>query len=199
MRSRAALIGLLVALSVALAGIGVAIWALAAERRADPSASSEPVSATDFCYVEAMIYYRVEATDLSNALLETPGISAEGQATAEDMAAAQTAELDELRPWYVSWREYRPLERPSTGPCAAHADHAQMPGMPSTAEWNALLDAEGQEAERVYAELLIAQNEAMVAFATEILAGDPHPRVAESAERVIAQGEDDIALLEALL
>ena len=74
-----------------------------------------------------------------------------------------------------------------------------MPGMPTPAQWSALLAAEGADAERTYAQLLIAQHEAMVAFATQILEGDPHPRVRESAEQVIEQGESDIAALEDLV
>ena len=58
---------------------------------------------------------------------------------------------------------------------------------------------EGVEAAHTYAELLIAKTEAMVAFAAQILAVDPHPRVRASAEQVIEQGESDIAALEALV
>jgi uncharacterized protein (DUF305 family) len=199
-RSRVAVIGLVLAVCVAVAGIALAVWA-GAERvaRPDPATTADPVSATDFCYVEAMIYYRVEATDLSDALLQKDGITPAGRELAEQITTTQADELEQLRPWYVSWREHRPLERPNEGPCAGHADHAQMPGMPTPAQWSALLAAEGADAERTYAQLLIAQHEAMVAFATQILDGDPHPRVGEAAEHVIEQGERDIAALEGLV
>ena len=200
MRSRVAVIGLVVAVCVAAAGIALAVWAFAGrEAPSDASTTADPVTATDFCYVEAMIYYRVEATDLSDALLRKDGITPAGRELAEQLTADQADELEHLRPWYLSWREYRPLERPKDGPCAGHADHAQMPGMPTPAQWSALLAAEGVEAAHTYAELLIAQNEAMVAFAAQILAGDPHPRVRASAEQVIEQGESDIAALEDLV
>ena len=195
-----AVIGLVLAVCVAVAGIALAVWAGAGRvARPDPATTADQVSATDFCYVEAMIYYRVEATDLSDALLHKVGITPAGRELAEQITTTQADELEQLRPWYVSWREHRPLERPNDGPCAGHADHAQMPGMPTPAQWSALLAAEGAEAEQAYAQLLIAQHEAMVAFATQILAGDPHPRVRESAEQVIEQGESDIAALEKLV
>lgn len=200
MRSRVAVVGLVVAVFVAAAGIALAVWAFASDgARPDPRATADPVTATDFCYVEAMIYYRVETTDLSDALLRKVGITPEGRDLAEQLTADQAGELEQLRPWYLSWREHRPLERPNEGPCAGHSDHAQMPGMPTPAQWSALLAAEGADAERTYAELLIAQHEAMVAFAAQILEGDPHPRVRESAEQVIEQGENDIAALEDLV
>ena len=194
------MVGLVVAVCVAAAGIALAVWAFAGGgAQPDPRATGDPVTATDFCYVEAMIYYRVEATDLSDAFLRKAGTAPEGRELAEQLTTDQEDELEQLRPWYLSWREYRPLERPSDGPCAGHADHAQMPGMPTPAQWSALLAAEGADAERTYAQLLIAQHEAMVAFAAQILEGDPHPRVRESAEQVIEQGESDIAALEDLV
>ena len=200
MRSRVAVIGLVVAVCVAAAGIALAVWALAGgDARPDPRATADPVTATDFCFVEAMIYYRVEATDLSDAFLRKAGVTPEGRELAEQLTADQADELEQLRPWYLSWRAYRPLERPQEGPCAGHADHTQMPGMPTPAQWSALLAAEGADAARTYAQLLIAQNEAMVAFASQILEGDPHPRVRASAEQVIEQGERDIAALEDLV
>ena len=200
MRSRVAIVGLVVALCAAAAAIALAVWALAGGgARPDPAATAEPVSATDYCFVEAMIYYRVEATDLSDAFLHKDGITSQGRALAEELMSDQAEELEQLRPWYVSWREFRPLERPKDGPCAGHADHAQMPGMPTPAQWASLLAAEGADAERTYAQLLITQNEAMVAFAEQILEGDPHSRVRESAERVIEQGESDIAALQELI
>jgi len=199
-RSRVAVVGLVVATCAAAAAIALVVWALSgAGARPDPATTAEPVSATDFCYVEAMIYYRVEAADLSDAVLHKEGLTPEGSALAEELMANQADDLEQLRPWYVSWRAHRPLERPKDGPCAGHADHAQMPGMPAPVQWSALLAAEGADAERMYAELLIAQNEAMVAFAQQILEGDPHSRVRESAEQVIEQGESDIDALEELI
>ena len=74
-----------------------------------------------------------------------------------------------------------------------------MPGMPTPAQWDALVAADGAEAERLFAEYLIAQNQAMIDFAELVLAEDPHSRVQESAATVIDQAEEDIAALEQLL
>ncbi|WP_344095541.1 DUF305 domain-containing protein [Microbacterium deminutum] len=83
------------------------------------SASTEPVTADDFCYVEAMIYYRVEAVDLAKDVLDKTGVSRETRAFAQKLVDEQSAELEALRPWYVSWTGARPLERPDEGPCGA--------------------------------------------------------------------------------
>ncbi|GAA1995676.1 DUF305 domain-containing protein [Microbacterium pumilum] len=205
MRSRVAVIGVIVAAAAAVAGISLAIAGAVGASTGSPTPSTsdhaapEPVTATDFCYVEAMIFYRVEAADLARALLDKPDISAETGAFAGTLASGQAAELEQLRPWYVAWTGSRPLERPKVGPCAGHGSHTQMPGMPTPSQWAALIAAEGVDAERIFLELLIVQDTAMGDFASQVLAEDPHSRVRESAEQVVVRGTDDIAALEDLL
>ena len=206
MRSRfarrpVAVVGIVVAVAAAVAVIVLALSALAGGEPADTaSPTSEPVTATDFCFVESMIFYRVESTYLADALLDKDDISPEAREVAETLVADQTEKLDEgLRPWYVSWKEFRPLEPPAEGPCAGHGNHRQMPGMPTAAQWDALVAADGLEAERLFAEYLIAQDQAMIDFARQVLETDPHSRVREGAEQAIEAAEGEIAALADLL
>ena len=71
-----------------------------------------------------------------------------------------------------------------------------MPGMPSWAQRLALSEAQGDDAERAFVDLVLAQNAGMTALISEVLATDAHPRVRASAERVLARSERDIAALE---
>jgi hypothetical protein len=125
---RVALVGVIVAVLAAIVGIALAVAAITRGSGGSgvgptPSTSGESVTAVDFCYVEAMIYYRVEAVDLAN----------------------------------------------------------------------------GAEAEKMYLELLKAQNTAMIAFVNLVLASDPNARVEASVHDVIAQANNDNAQLEQLL
>ena len=182
----------MIALAVAALGAG--------ERGGGASPSSEPVTATDFCFVESMIFYRVESTYLADALLAKNEISPEARDFAETLVADDTEKLDEgFRPWYVSWKEFRPLQPAVEGPCAGHGNHRQMPGMPTDAQWDALIAADGAPAERLFAEYLIAQDQAMIEFAQQVLETDPHSRVRESATQAIQDAEREIAALEGLL
>lgn len=203
---RVALVGVIVAVLAAIVGIALAVAAITRGSGGSgvgptPSTSGESVTAVDFCYVEAMIYYRVEAVDLAKAVLGKTGISAETKAFAQDVVTEQTKELASLRPWYISWLGARPLERPNEGPCAGHggSTHATMPGLPTSAQWDDFTAANGAEAERMYLELLMAQNTAMIAFVNLVLASDPNARVEASADDVIAQANNDNAHLEQLL
>lgn len=187
------------AVATAAAGIAIAI-AGASAGRDTPAASPSVVTPDDYCYVEAMIYYRVEESDLARTLLRKEGVDADAAGFATGIAARNDDELEDLREWYVEWADARPAEPPAEGPCAGHgADHAQMPGMPAWSRLQSLVNAEHPEAERQFAEILRDQNAGMVALVELILDDDPHPEVRASAERVLAQVEADRQALAAIL
>ena len=224
MRRRVVLVALLtLALATAAVGVWLAIAATAGntlptatppaagasggasgrEGPAAPSASASPaapVTADDYCYVEAMIYYRVKEQELADTLLRKDGIDAGALGFATGITERNEDELDDLRAWYLSWADARPAEPPTDGPCGGHgADHAQMPGMPSWSTLQGFVDAQHPDAERRFAEILQAQNAGMIALVTLILEGDPNPAVAESAEEVLKHAEADQETLQGIL
>ncbi|MEV4689307.1 DUF305 domain-containing protein [Microbacterium sp. LWH3-1.2] len=207
MRRTVVVVALTLALLTAAAGVWLAIAATAGNTDAAPSASvspsasaSAPVTADDYCYVEAMISYRVEEQELAQTLLRKQGIEAGASGFATGIAARNEDELQDLRRWYLSWADARPAEPPTDGPCGGHgSDHAQMPGMPAWSALQGFVDAQHPDAERRFAEILQAQNAGMIALVTLILEGDPHPAVAESAEQVLKQAAADEETLRGLL
>jgi uncharacterized protein (DUF305 family) len=188
--------GLVVA--VAVAGVGLAL-AIAAASNADAapevvatvpgSQAPEAVAASDFCFVEAMIFYRVEAVELATVLSGMDDVSQPVRTFADVLVADESAELDELRERYVAWADARPLEPTDDGACAGHGAHAQMPGMPSLAQRGELSAADGAAGERLFLDLMIAQNAGVAALVTETLDAPAHPIVRESAERSRAAGD----------
>lgn len=203
MRKVVAVVALTLAVATAGAALALAVAASGGGGTdAAPTASataSAPVTADDYCYVEAMIYYRVEESELAETLLRKDGVEAGARARAEAVADRAATELEDLRAWYVSWADARPAAPPTSGPCAGHgADHAQMPGMPSWGRQIALADAEPPAAEREFTGILRDQAAGMIALVTRILDGDPHPLVEESARRVLAAAEADLVALDEL-
>ncbi|MFK4805637.1 DUF305 domain-containing protein [Microbacterium sp. LWS13-1.2] len=208
MRRRAVVVvALTLALATAAAGVALAVAATSGTKDAAPSASASPsasssipVTADDYCYVEAMIYYRVKEQELAQTLLRKEGIDAGASGFATGIAARNEDELDDLREWYVSWVDARPAEPPADGPCGGHgADHAQMPGMPAWSTLQGFVDAQHPDAERRFAEILRDQNAGMVALVALILDGVPHPAVVESADEVLKQAAADERMLEQFL
>lgn len=195
-------------LAVATAGIAAALAVAASGGRgtdADLSVSatataSALVTADDYCYVEAMIYYRVEESELAETVLRKDGVAEDVRALAEAVGDRATEELEDLREWYVSWADARPVTLPADGPCAGHGvDHAQMPGMPSWGRQLALADAVPPAAEREFTGILRDQTAGMVALVTLILDGDPHAAVEESARRVLDEAVADLEALRRIL
>ena len=205
MRRRAvAVVALTITLATAGTGIALALAAAGGTDAAPPAtpsaAPSTAVTADDYCYVEAMIYYRVEEAELAETLLRKDGVDAGASGFASGIAGRNEDELADLREWYVSWSDARPVEPPADGPCAGHgADHAQMPGMPAWSTLEGFVDAAHPDAERRFAEILQAQNTGMIALIDLILAGDPHPAVAQSAAAVREQAETDQQTLQRIL
>lgn len=210
MRRRAVVVvALTLALATAAAGVALAVAAgapsagktdAAPSPSRTPSAGAHEVTPDDYCYVEAMIYYRVEESGLAETLLRKDGIDAGALGFAGGIAARDADELDRLREWYLSWADARPVEPPKDGPCGGHgADHAQMPGMPTWSTVQGFVDAQHPDAERRFAEILRDQNAGMVALIGLILDGDPHPVVAESAEAVLRQARADQETLRGIL
>ena len=211
MRKVVAVVALTLAVATAGAAVALAVAASTGggtDAAPGPSASASvgasasasapaPVTADDYCYVEAMIYYRVEESELADTLLRKDGVAGDIGAFAEVVGDRATSELEELREWYVSWAEARPATPPTEGPCGGHgADHAQMPGMPSWSRQLALAEAQPPAAEQEFAGILRDQTAGMVALVTLILDGDPHPAVVDSAERVLAEAEADLEALQ---
>ena len=214
MRRRAvAVVALTLAVATAAAGIALAVASgigagtageadpgMSASAPATSSERASPVTADDYCYVEAMIYYRVKERELAETLQRKDGIDAGALGFAAGIAARDAEELEDLRAWYLSWADARPLEPPADGPCGGHgSDHAQMPGMPAWSALQGFVDAPHPEAERRFAEILRDQNAGMVALVTLILDGDPHPQVVESAERVLEQSASDATTIDGIL
>lgn len=192
-------------LAVVTAGAAVALAVAASSgggTDADPAASATapaPVAADDYCYVEAMIYYRVEESELAETLLRKDGVAPEVRAFAETVEERATEDLEGLREWYVSWADARPAAPPTDGPCGGHgADHTQMPGIPSWSRQLALAEAIPPAAEREFTGIVRDQLAGMVALVTLILDAGPHPAVADSARRVLADAEADLAALDEL-
>lgn len=195
-------IALVVALAVAGAGVALALSSTgepAPAPSAGATAAAQEFGETDYCYVEAMIYYRSEAVDLADILLNADDVSPEATAIAQEVYDEQSAQLAELREVYVEWKSARPLERTDVGPCAGHDDHSAMVGLPGWSDLRRYSESGGEEAEQGFAELMIAQNAGVTAFAELVLDYGANAWVTEAAAAAIDQAEREDEALATLL
>lgn len=204
MRRSVLAVALAAALTAAGAGIAVVLWSAGAEDPADVvatasgSPTAEPVSASDFCYVEAMIFYRVEADELATVVSAADGVDDDVRDFAEEIAAAQGTELEGLRERYVEWVPARPLEQTDDGACSGHGEHASMPGIPTRTQRGELSAADGAAAEALFLELIAGLNAGVQDLAAQTLDAPSHPLVAESARRTLDEAVAEAAVIARL-
>lgn len=96
----------------------------------------------------------------------------------------------------MAWME----ESASHGSSHEHsADAPAMPGMATSAQLDALADAQGREAERLYLELMIPHHKAGVTMAEAVLQETDNPVVRPLAESILTAQQTEIRYLERLL
>ncbi len=128
---------------------------------------------------------------------------------AYDVARTQQHQAGQMYGWLSVWGLPQASPQPamawmegSAGHSTSHAttqDAPAMPGMATSAEIEALEEAEGLEAERLYLELMIPHHKAGVTMAEAALAETDYPAVRSLAQSIVASQQSEIRYLEQLL
>ncbi|WP_241237047.1 DUF305 domain-containing protein [Georgenia faecalis] len=160
----------------------------------DEVASNE----ADVTFLRGMIPHHEQAVIMSETLLAAPGVPADVTTAAEAIIAAQGPEIDEMTT----------LLQGCGGEVAVgvhdheahgHGGDHEIHGMLTAAELDALAEAEGTGAARLYLEHMIAHHEGAVAMAREHGETGAQPEVLALSERIVADQEAEIDELAALL
>jgi uncharacterized protein (DUF305 family) len=226
MRHRLAGIGVVLAVSTGLLGAAAVTLGLTAPPPSAPQAASAASSATDaataayptaldHCYIEGMIPHHAQALELSGLVLGATGVPERTRALAEFIVADQSAEIETMRAWQEAWRQAVPAggaaasqghdvhgaaaatDAVPTG-CGDHA-HTGMKGMASPDQLAALDAAEGEVADRMFLELMIAHHEGAVEMATRAVTEGSNAFVRSSGKHVLVEQKSEIAAMTALL
>lgn len=138
---------------------------------------------------------------------------AEIRLLALDIATAQTQQQGQMFAWLVMWGlpqtstapEMEWLSRPIIDGSAGHGGHdahtpgEPMPGVATFEQMQALQNATGVEAERVFLELMIAHHIGGVDMAEAVLARSTHPLVTPLAQGMVQLQAKEIGYMEELL
>jgi len=162
---------------------GEAAKTLSAEEAAKSGDDDSP-NAADRAYVAMMIEHHQQALVMTD-LAPDRARSAKVRRIAERIAAAQGPEIDAMRGW-----------QQTTGGAAKgghdHGGMADMPGMATPKQLDALRAAEGASFDRLFLKLMIAHHRGAVSMATDVLGRGNNVRVEEMAADVIAQQTSEI-------
>ncbi|QLH20406.1 DUF305 domain-containing protein [Streptomyces sp. Rer75] len=166
---------------------GEAAQTLSAEEAAKAGDDDSP-NAADRRYVAMMIEHHQQALVMTD-LAPDRARSAKVRRIAERIAAAQGPEIDAMRGW----------QQTSGGGAADkhhHGGTADMPGMATPKQLDALRSAKGTGFDALFLKLMIAHHRGAVSMATDVLGRGNNVRVEEMANDVIAQQSSEIRRMQ---
>ncbi|KRF33249.1 DUF305 domain-containing protein [Yonghaparkia sp. Soil809] len=154
------------------------------------------VNQADAMFTMMMIPHHEQAIEMSELVLGRDDIDPEIVALAEEIIAAQDPEIDLMEDWLDDWGV---PSMPGAG--GGHGGHGGdgPGGMMSDDDLDAIEDAEGDEAERLYLDGMIEHHEGAIDMAQDVLDDGESTDVAELAETIIETQQVEIDLMHQLL
>ncbi|WP_064257403.1 DUF305 domain-containing protein [Rhodococcus sp. HS-D2] len=161
----------------------------------------------DVMFAQMMIPHHSQAIEMSDMLLAKQDIPADVTALAEQIKAAQGPEIAQLESWLEQWGE--PTEMPETGNNDMPGmdmdegmdgmEGMQMEGMMSEEDMQALSDAQGTDAARLFLEQMIAHHEGAIDMAQTEIEDGQFPDAVEMARTIVDTQQQEIDTMRQLL
>ncbi len=154
------------------------------------STSSE-ANAADEAFVTGMLPHHEQAIEMSDVVLDKDGVDPRVLDLAQRIKDAQGPEIEQLQTWLDDWGV-----EAEAGHGGGHGAHG---GMMSEEDMQALEDADGADASRLFLQQMIVHHEGAVEMAETEVAEGQHPEVVALAQQVIDAQAAEIAEMEQLL
>ncbi|CAN5499711.1 DUF305 domain-containing protein [soil metagenome] len=155
------------------------------------SASASPaadVNNADMQFTMMMIPHHEQAVEMADMILAKDGIDERVLTLAEQIKAAQGPEIELMESWLDDW-----------GTPMGDMDGMDHGGMMSDTDMQALEDATGAEASRLFLEQMIVHHEGAIEMAQDEVDNGQNPDVITLAENIIASQTTEIATMEDIL
>jgi uncharacterized protein (DUF305 family) len=151
------------------------------------SALPADVNNADLMFTTMMIPHHEQAIEMADVILDEDGVDARVVALAETIKAAQGPEIELMESWLDEWGT-------GMGDMGGMGD-----GMMSDTDMQALEDATGDEASRVFLEQMIEHHEGAIDMAQSEVDNGENPDVIGLAESIIESQTAEIATMEEIL
>ncbi len=190
----------------ALAAVAAALMLTVAgcSSSSEPSSSGKGYNDADVDFASDMIQHHAQALEMVDLTLGRD-LDPQVAELTDQIRAAQTPEIEKMADWLVAWD--KPVPETSRDHANAHAeDHgasaemdADMPGMMSADEMDALEKASGAEFQTMWLKMMIDHHEGAVEMAkAEVEEGESAKAVALAKDIISAQ-DDEISTMKDLL
>lgn len=194
---------------------------VAAPASVTASAPAGEHNPADVTFAQEMIPHHAQAIEMSNVLLAKEGIDPRVRELAGQIKAAQSPEIEQMSAWLGSWGQPMPS---GAMPMGTGVPHTSMPmgtpgmgmpgrsmpmstapmmpgvsGMMSPHDMQALQDAQGTDAARLFLTQMIEHHRGAIAMArTEVDTGQ-YPPAVTLARNIIESQQREITTMEQLL
>jgi uncharacterized protein (DUF305 family) len=159
----------------------------------EPAPTTEPAVAfndADVAFAQGMIPHHEQAVEMAGLAESRAGD--EVRDLAEDIAAAQGPEIEQMTGLLESWGEAPPEDMEDAG-------HGVMPGMMSDEEMAELEGAEGGEFDALFLEMMILHHEGAVTMAETEIEEGADPEAQTLAQDVFDAQQAEIEQMTAML
>ena len=187
----------------------------AAPATSTSAAGVEAHNAADVTFAQGMIPHHRQAVEMSDMLLGKQGVDPRVVTLANDIKAAQGPEIEQLRGWLNQWGASMPggdmggHDMPghdmSGGGMPGHdMPGGDMPGMSghgmmSAQDMDALQDAQGTEASRLFLTQMIEHHEGAVTMAQQEVDNGQNPPAVELARSIIDTQQREITMMQGII
>lgn len=176
-------------LTLALAGCGVSSTTTGGMPGMPGPSASSGANAADQMFLMMMIPHHEQAIEMSDVVLTKDDIDPRVLDLAQRIKDAQGSEIEQMEAWLDDWG----MGHGGMG----GMDHGD--GMMSEDDMQALEDASGAEASRLYLQQMIEHHEGAVEMAEDAVEDGQHPDVIALAQQMADAQTAEIAEMEQLL
>ncbi|QJW34973.1 DUF305 domain-containing protein [Cellulosimicrobium protaetiae] len=156
----------------------------------DDAESSTEFNDADVMFAQMMIPHHEQAIEMSDVVLATEGVDPQVTELATRIKEAQGPEIEQLQEWMGAW---------GADGAGDHSGHGGMDGMMSEDDVQALDDAEGADAGRLFLEQMIVHHEGAIEMAEVEVEDGLHPGAVEMAQAVVDTQSEEIRTMQDLL
>jgi uncharacterized protein (DUF305 family) len=173
------------------------------------SSASAPTSASaqagahnkaDMMFAEMMIPHHEQAIEMSDIILEKQGIDPRVVELAKQISAAQGPEIEQMQGWLDQWGM---SEMPGHGDMPGHGGmNGSMPGMEgmmSAAQMEALENAQGVEAGKLFLTGMIKHHQGALTMAQDEVSNGQFPQAVELATSILDSQQKEIDTMNQIL
>jgi uncharacterized protein (DUF305 family) len=157
----------------------------------ESSAQGDLFNRQDMMFAQMMVPHHEQAIEMSDVILVKDGVDPQIVDLGNQIKGAQGPEIEQLSTWLEEWGS--PMAE------SGSMDHGSMDGMMGEEDMQALQDAQGAEAGRLFLEQMIVHHQGAIEMAQVQVDEGRHDDAVAMAQQIVETQQAEISTMEDLL